>query len=1044
MMNYYKKWNLIAGWGVFLVTVIVHYMTMEPSASFWDCSEYISTSYKLEVGHPPGAPIFMLVARFFSMFASSPQYAAVMTNLLSVLCSGFTILFMFWTISHFGCRMYRRRPDQMSRGEIWSVLAAALIGSLAYTFTDTFWFSSVETETYAMASMLLAIIVWAMLKWEDAAGEPGADRWLVLIFYLLGLSIGVRIIPMLALPALAFIYYFKKYPVVTFRGLVSTTLVAFVILLGIYGLIMPYTLKIGGAFDRWFVNGMGLPINSGMIFFALLVFVLCGLGVYWSHKKGKAALNTVMLCTTVIFIGFSSYAAVTIRASADPPMNSNNPDNPHALLSLLSRDQYGDRPLLYGNWYSAPPIDYKENTVWYIDDQGKYAEGSTVTGLVYPSEFKTLFPRMYHYAKAEEYEKLVDIKGRQIPYRNQLVTVPTFGENLQFFVGYQMNFMYWRYFLWNFVGRQSDNQSLGEITEGNWLSGIKFIDELYLGPQDGLPREMADNKGRNKYYFLPFILGLIGLVCQLGRDKRNFSVVLWLFIMLGIAVIVYFNPTPGEPRERDYIFSGSFYAFSLWIGVGVIWVRDWLAKLTKNDSIYTALGALAICSTVPILLAAQNWDDHDRSNRYVARDCGWNYLNACLPNSIIMNYGDNDTFPLWYNQEVEGVRLDVKIMNMSYLGGDWYIDQMKQKSNEAGPVPFSLPRSKYVNTNDAVTVYNLFDYPVDIRQVIDFVRREDQDTKIPLGDGTYEDYIPANKLAIPVNKENALASGIVRAEDAHLMVDTVYLNIEKNRLYKNELMFLDLLANFDWNRPLYFTQIHDLRQFGLWDYLQYDGFAYRLVPIRTPMKSFLDLGRVDTEYLWNNLMDLFRYGNIEDPKVYADTFVQNNYNTTNARNGFAVLAKALMAEGDTIRAVQALDRGLEKVPFSQIRYTFRSTYPHIEAYYLAGEFEKGNEVLTGYASSVMEHIVYFSRFTGRKAQLVDYDLDLNYQYLSELFRIALAFGQDEVADWIEDFYMKMSPEEGYSYQDEYFDPDMDFDPDFDLDMVLPELAPQVE
>lgn len=1007
-MDYYKKCNLIAGWSAFAVSALVYLLTMEPMASLWDCAEFISTSYKLEVGHPPGAPLFMMIARFFTMFAPSPQFVAVMVNTMSSLCSAFTILFMFWTITHLGRKIYRKEPGELTRGQIWTIMGAGLVGSLAYTFTDTFWFSAIEGEVYAMSSMFTALVVWAMLQWENVADKPHSTRWLVLIAYLMGLSIGIHILNLLTIPALVFIYYFKKYPKVTTKELIYATLVSGAIILAINNIIIPYTVALGATVDRWFVNGLDLPVNVGMTVFVALLFTACAWGVWATHKRGKVVANTVILCATVIFLGYSSYASVIIRAAANPPMNSNDPSNPYALLSLLGRDQYGDNnPLFYGPYYSAPPIDYIESTYWYLDDEGKYARGTMVRSLEYPSQFKTLFPRMYNSRKADDYEKLIDIKGRKIPYRDQIYTVPTFGENLEYFLSYQLNFMYWRYFLWNFVGRQSDRQSTGEITDGNWLSGIKFIDELYLGPQDNLPREKAENKGRNRYYFLPFILGLIGLIYQLNRDKRNFTIVMWLFLMMGVVLVLYFNTSPGEPRERDYVYAGSFYAFCMWIGLGVMCVRDWLVKTAPKDSVHLAVGATLICSIVPVILAAENWDDHDRSHRYVARDMGWNYLNACLPNSIIMNYGDNDTFPLWYNQEVEGTRLDVKIMNMSYLGADWYIDQMRIKSNEADPVPFSLPRNKYVGRNDAVQIYNLFDEPVDIKQVIDFVRREDQNTKLPLSDGTFEDFIPANQLALPVNKDNAIASGIVKPEDAHLMVDTVYIKLKNTRLLKNELMFIDLLANFDWKRPLYFTQIHDLPDFGLQDYLQYDGYSYRLVPIHTPLQSFLDLGRIDTEYLYNNLMNVYRYGNVEDPRVYADGFVENNFYTTNARNGFAELAKAMIAEGDTVRAVEVLDYGLERVPFSQIRYNYKSTYPHIQAYYMAGEFDKGNKVFIGYAANIMEYIRYYSQFEGKKADLVYRDLYVNFYYLDELYNLALRYGQEEMADWIDEFYTAM-------------------------------------
>lgn len=1005
-MDYFKKCTLITGWSAFAICVIVHFLTMEPTSSFWDCSEYIATAFRLEVMHPPGAPLFMMIARLFGMLAPSPEYAPAMMNFMAVLCSGFTILFMCWSIIHFGRKMYGRSREQLTRPQIWTVCGAAFVGSMVYTFSDTFWFSSVETETYAMASMLVAAVVWAMLQWENVAGQPGANRWLVLIAYLLGLSIGVRVIPLLTIPALVYIYYYRMYPETTWKGVVWATLAALALLLAVNGIIIRYTIKVGSLVDRWFVNGFGAPINTGIVFFALLLFGLCAWGIWTTHKRGRVTANTLLLCLTVILIGYTSYAAVTIRAIANPPMNSNNPNNPYAVESFINRDQYGSVPLLYGQWYSSPIIDYTTKKAWYVDDDGTYSEYDRINKYIYPSELKTLFPRMYDSQKAEEYAAWGNVKGHKIPYADELITVPTFGENLGYMFNYQLNYMYWRYFLWNFVGRQSDHQGNGSLIDGNWLSGIKFIDQLYLGPQDYLPAELENNRGRNKYYFLPFILGLIGLLYQLNRDGRNFSVILWLFVMMGIAVIMYFNPTPGEPRERDYIFQGSFYAFSLWIGLGVIWVRDMFAKYAKKENIQVAVAATAVCLSVPALMAAQNWDDHDRSNRYLAWDTGYNYLTACLPNSIIMNYGDNDTFPLWLNQEVGGVRPDVKIMNMSYLGMDWYIDQMKQKTHAADPVPFSLPRNKYVGSNgDFIRIYEVFDHPVNIKQVIDFVRRDDANTKLPYSDGSLEDYIPARQLAIPVNRENAVSSGIVRPEDAHLMVDTVYIKLEKSAVMKHELMFLDLLANFDWDRPLFFTQVYSLSDFGLQDYLQFDGFAYRLVPIKTERGRFHS-GRIDTYYMYDNIMNKFRYGNVADPKVYKDAFLHNTLASSHSRAAFAFLGKELAQRGDTVRAVEVLDAGLEKIPFEATRWSYM-VYAYIEAYYVAGEFDKGNDILTAYATNLMEYLVYLVQFEGRKADKVYNDLLDNFYYLESIEKLAMTYGQQEEAEWIADFFTRL-------------------------------------
>lgn len=1009
-MNYFKKFNLIVGWVVFAIAALVYILTMEPTASLWDCAEFIATSYKLEVGHPPGAPLFMMISRLFTIFAPSPQSAAMMVNLMSSLASAFTILFLFWSITHLARKIYASDDESLTKGQVWTLLGAGMIGALAYTFTDTFWFSAIEGEVYALSSMFTALVFWVILKWENVADEPHANRYLVLIAYLMGLSIGIHILNLLTIPALVFVYYFRKYPVITKWGVIKAMAVAGAILIAINSLIIPYTVAIGAWFDRVFVNTFGLPVNSGITFFVFALFALVGWGVYYTHKKGRMVLNTILLCTTVILIGYGSYASVIIRAAANPPMNSNNPNNPYALLSLLNRDQYGNRPLLKGPMYSSPAIDYIEKTIYYMGEDGKYKPGSMITGMKYPDEFTFFFPRMYSSKDAELYKTWGNVTGRKVRFNEEMITVPTFGENMRYFFSYQLNFMYWRYFLWNFVGRQSDVQSTGEITDGNWLSGIDFIDSMYLGPQDNLPSEMAANRGRNTYFFLPFLLGLLGLIYQLNRDKRNFTVVMWLFFMMGIALVLYFNTGPSEPRERDYVFAGSFYAFSIWIGFGVLWLRDIIVRLSKRDNIAAAVAATAICSCVPIILAAQNWDDHDRSGRYVARDIGYNYLESALPNAIVMNYGDNDTFPLWYNQEVEGVRTDIRVMNMSYLGADWYIDEMRIKANESEPVPFSLPRSKYVNTNDFIFVNDLFEgKPVDIRQAIAFVASEDPRTQTKIGDKPV-DYLPAKILALPVNKENVLKSGIVAAKDAALIEDTVYINLSKNSLDKSEMMLVDLLANFDWKRPLYFTQAHTIASMGLRDYLQFDGYAYRLVPIKTPVKTALEIGRIDTEYLYPRLMEQFRYGNVQDLGVYTDNFVQTNFNASDSRNAFARLGKALVDQGDTVRAIKVIDAGIEKMPFSQIRHSYRLTIPMIEAYYYAGAFDKGNAVLEDYARILKEYILYYLRFDGRPGELVSQALNEKMTLLGELYNIARANKQQKQEADLREFFNSLGLE----------------------------------
>ncbi len=984
-MKAYNKINNLLGWGVFLISLVVYVLTAEPSASFWDCGEFIPTSYKLEVGHPPGAPLFMMIANFFTQFAfGNVERVAFLVNLMSCVASAATIMFLFWTITHIARRMTTHREEEPSKSKTIAIMGAGLVGALAYTFTDTFWFSAVEAEVYALSSLMTAVVVWAILRWEDVADQKGNERWLVFIAYMMGLSIGVHILNLLTIPALVFVYYFRKTDKVTTKGIVYSTLISGALILFLNNIVIPYTTQIGAWFDRM-LNSVGMPVNVGFAIYVLLLFVALGVGIWLTQKRGLKIANLVVTALTVVLIGYSSYASVIIRASANPPMNSNDPDNPYALLYLLNREQYEAQPILSGVSYAAPVEDVTYRTKYYVDDNGKYVGEKTVSGYEYPSEFKMLFPRMWSSQDRhiEGYESWGRVKGRRVRYGGETYTVPTFGENLRYFFDYQLNFMYWRYFLWNFVGRQSDNQSVGEITDGNWLSGIKPIDEAMLGPQDNLPDEMAQNKGRNCYYFLPFILGLVGLLWQLGKNPRYFTVAMWLFVMMGVALVVYFNSPPGEPRERDYVYAGSFYAFSMWIGFGVLAVAEWLQKVLKKNKVAPAVVATVVCLSVPTILAAENWDDHDRSGRYVMRDMGYNYLSTVLPNSIVINFGDNDTYPMWYNQEVEGVRPDVRIMNQSYLGGGWYIEEMKSRYNDSAPVPFSFPKNKYMYANDYIFVEDVVDYRVDLKQAMAVVKSESPATKIAYSDDLQFDFLPQHKLSLPVNKENVLKTGIVKPEDAHLILDSIELNITKSTLEKPEVMILDMLAELDWNRPVYFVQPNLLKGLGITDYLQYDGYAYRLVPIKTPMESVAEMGRIDTDYLYNNIMNVYRYGNVKDESVYIDNFSRYNINSTQIRGGFARLADALVREGRKQEAVEVLDRGVEELPFSQVPHGYQS-FPYIDAYYFAGATDKGDALARDFARDITQKLYYYFTFPDSKQPFVESELVDEFQYLEHL------------------------------------------------------------
>ena len=749
MNNDFKFWNKMTGWSVFFIATISYWLTMEPTTSLWDCSEFIATSYKLEVGHPPGAPLFMMMARIASLLAPTPESVPLMINGMNALASGFCILFMFWTITHLARRIMHREGEIISRDKMLLILGAGVVGALSYAYTDTFWFSAVEGEVYALSSMFTALVVWLMLKWEENADSPTSMRWIILIAYLMGLSIGVHILNLLTIPALVMIYFFRRYSADTTKHyawkIIAALVVSMLILGVINGIIIPYTVALGTAFDVFAVNNLGLPVNAGMIIFVVLVFAILGWLILFSHNRGLRVVNSVALCLAVVLLGFSSYAMVTIRANANPPMNSNNPSNPQMLLSMLNRDQYGNRPLLWGPYYSAKPLplvtsgDYSEqvdefgnrvvnyyeptgdfvakDVEWYNPDTGKYETRTIFEDFKYPGSANHFFPRMWFNGRKALYAQYV---GNPVKVNDSDVgewIEPSAGDDIAYFMNYQMGDMFWRYFLWNFVGRQDDEQLTrsggvdGVALHGGWSSGIGFVDSIFNGPQDNLPYEMAHNEGRNHYFFLPLLLGLLGLLYQLNRDWRNFLVVTLLFVMMGVALVVYFNTAPGEPRERDYVYAGAFYAFSIWLGLGVLAIGDvfkWLAlriSKLKRPAMTSAVAALVASASVPLVLATENWDDHDRSGRYFARDIGLNFLNTAPENAIIVNYGDNDTFPLWYCQEVEGVRTDVRVMNSSYLGGEWYVDEMKLAANNAAGVPFTIPTQKYSYVNDQVMVY---------------------------------------------------------------------------------------------------------------------------------------------------------------------------------------------------------------------------------------------------------------------------------------------------------------------------------------------------
>lgn len=971
----FQKLNLIIGWITFAIASSVYIATIEPTASFWDCGEFIATGYKLEVGHPPGAPFFMMMTKFFSLFSGGDvTKVAMWANTMSALASGFTILFLFWTISHLGRKLVGKPADELPLGAQIAILGSAFVGSLAYTFSDTFWFSAVEGEVYATSSLLTAVVFWAILKWEDVADEKYSNRWLVLIAYIIGLSIGVHLLNLLAIPAIVLVYYFKKYET-TPKGVILALVISCVILAGVMWGIIPGVVKLGFFFDRIFVNGFGLPYNSGMLFFIILLAALLGWGIIQTQKKNKPVWNTILLSVAVLLIGYSSYAAIVIRSYATPPIDQNDPEDAYSLLSYLNREQYGSSPLIYGQYYNTP-VDYDDpysvkGKTW-VQKDGKYVVGSDKYEYNYQREMCTFFPRMYSSRQEHiaDYKYWGNIKGRKVKVKNRQGTTetlvkPTFGENLTFFFRYQCGFMYWRYFMWNFVGRQNDIQGDGDNMSGNWISGIKFIDEARLGSQDNLPSEYANNPATNKYYFLPLILGLLGLFFQLGRDKKNFWVVMTLFIMTGIAIVVYLNQYPRQPRERDYAYAGSFYAFAIWIGFGVMAIYDILKKYIKE--IPASAVATVVCLFIPGIMCAENWDDHNRSDRTVCHDVAWNYLQSCEPNAIIFTNGDNDTFPLWYIQEVEGVRTDVRVICLPYLITDWYIDQMKSKYYESEPVPFSFTHSQYeTGVRDQVPVYERFTEPQELKDVINFVKMDNpkENPKAFVMTNMGEtNFFPTKKFKVTIDKNDILAKGVVKAKDSALIVNEMAWNISTNYIMKNDLMILDLIANSKWERPIYFVAVGPgSTDTNIRDYFECEGFAYRLVPIKTKY-DMQNVGRIDTDKLYDKLMNKFRWGNMNKPKVYLDENIRRTLHIVKLRNNFGRLAIALKNEGKMDKAIEIIDKCLEVLPVEKVPVDYYDSRL-VEAM-LECNHERAREIATKVLNTAYNDLLYYAKQDAR-------------------------------------------------------------------------------
>jgi hypothetical protein len=975
----FKKLNNIGGILVFAIAFFTYGSTIEPTTSFWDCGEYIATANKLEVGHPPGAPTFLLIGRVFSMFVG-PENVAYMVNMMSALSSALTILFLFWTITYLAKKFVKE--DEMTTGSMIAILGSSLLGSLTFTFSDTFWFSAVEGEVYGMSSFMTALVFWAILKWESIADEPHSNRWIIFIWFIVGISIGVHLLNLLAIPAIIFVYYFKKFKP-TPKGM-AIALVTSVAILGFVQMVLiPQVINIAAKFELLFTNGFGMPFNTGATVLGLLILAGVSYALYYTQKNNKVLANTLTLSFTVLLIGYMTFGVIIIRSNANPPIDENNPENMVNLLSYLNRDQYGSSPLAYGYFFDSPLNSkngsegmYKDGSpVYYPSEKtGKYevADPRKNTLPNYASEFNTIFPRMWS-SKANHksaYKTWSGFKGKPIRYNNlqtgktEIIKKPTFGENITYFVNYQLWWMWGRYFAWNFIGRQNDVQGhhidAGGLTNGNVMSGITPIDEMYLGNLDNYPEDLAKNKAMNFYYYLPFIIGLIGLFFQSKFDQNNALVIFLLFLFTGIAIAVFLNMYPYQPRERDYAFVGSFYAFAIWIGLAVIGMYRALRDKVSGPMLAGGITVITLLAA-PVLMATQNWDDHDRSDRYTAREIARNYLESCDPNAILFTNGDNDTFPLWYLQEVEGVRTDVRVVNLMLLNTDWYIDQMARKAYDGEAIPISMKKDQYrQGTRDFMHIYP--DKRLDqdayynVRDIVNYIT--DDSKKVSVNQGNTVNVIPVRKFKVKVDKQKLIDNGTVSAKDAHKIVDEIKWDIKGNYVMKNHLVVLDMLAHFNWDRPIYFSITMGKDSFyGLSDYFQQEGFAYRLVPIKTPTSGYRDFGSVNTDKMYERLMNQFDWGGYENPELWMD---ENNQRfITNIRFTFVRLAEALIKEGKNEKAKEVLDRVVEVAVHKNFSYN-GSIMPIAESYLRIGATEEGLNILRLMVENERQYLEYYA------------------------------------------------------------------------------------
>lgn len=986
-MNY-TKINNLTGWLCFLIATVTYILTLEPSVSFWDCGEFIASALKMQVVHQPGAPLFLMIQRFFSLFAfGDVTKVAYFMNVGSAIASGATILFLFWTITALAKKMVIKSGNDLTLTNIITIMGAGIVGALAYTYSDSFWFSAVESEVYALSSLFTAIVFWGILKWEAHADEPRADKWLLFIAYIMGLSIGIHLLNLLTIPAIAFVYYFRKTPKPTNMGVFKTLAIGILILAFVQYGIIQYVVSFGAYFDLFFVNTLGLGFGSGVICFAVLLIAGFTWGILYSIKHQNKILNMALLSTVLIIFGYCSFAMIIIRAKASPNLNNSNPDNAFSFLSYLNREQYGDRPLLFGPNYNSEKVSLKEGKNLYRKGADKYEVAGKKTDYEY--DRTTIFPRMYSDdpRHVEEYKNLMGFDDSHFA---------GLFDNVNYLFKYQIGNMYMRYFMWNFVGRQNDDQGAG-VYQGQFLSGIKPIDAMMLGDQSHLPPSIVDNAAYNRFFFLPLILGLLGAIWHFKRNQKDAGIVGLLFFFTGVAIVLYLNQKPLEPRERDYAYAGSFYAFAIWIGFGVFALKDWVFKKLNAQTGAIAATIAGLCAA-PVIMGAQGWNDHDRSTKMVAHDIAVDYLESCAPNAILFTYGDNDTYPLWYAQEVENIRPDIRLVNLSLFDTDWYIDGMKRKQNESEPLPISMKPSQYVQGVRDVMYYS--DYKlagaVELKNILNVLLSDNDEDKIPLQNGTKENFIPTKNFKLTINPSEVIKTGTVKAADSAKITPAMEWTFNKGYVTKGTLAMIDILVNNNWKRPIYFASTVPSDQFnGLDNYLYTEGLALRLLPLKIDSaagKSEL----VNTDILYHNMYTKFKWGNVKNA-TYLDTQSSDDISIFN--NLFNTTISGLIKEGKIADAKKVVDRYYEVMPtkFYGMRAVM-GTYFLAENEYALGETARANALLEKSADYIQKELTYLADVSKSKNMFVGgQNVQIGLQFLNEMVKTTSKQKQDKLS-----------------------------------------------